>query len=46
MAADLGFTRYVNRKMSITPDWTKISASNFTLCIGIGSQLVLPYKPW
>jgi len=26
----LGFLNYVKRKMSITPDWIKISASNFT----------------
>ena len=26
----LGFLGYVKRKMSITPDWIKISASNFT----------------
>ena len=35
-------------KMSITPDWIKISASNFTgLCTGhwLIQQLVLQYKP-
>jgi len=26
----LGFLGYVKRKMSITPDWIKVSASNFT----------------